>query len=211
MVGLLLTFLISLLSFFALNLLGFSDILAFIFVGILILAISMYPLLRIAFFETDIEKIERFLLKNKKKPSFYIIYALANKLDDQVDQTTEKLLQTTKNKARQAAYKVVHALYFEDIFTAKREVKNIASAQYKSYYQAIIALEESDMEAADRLIEEVSSQWMKYALLAEFEKKKNNIEEAKNYASKALNETKGLQYYSLYKTYEREFQLNDVR
>ena len=73
------------------------------------------------------------------------------------------------------------------------------------HYQAIILLEDGEINEANNVIGKISSKWMKNALLAEREKKLNNLLDAKGYAEKAILNSKGLQRYLLHKTYELEF------
>jgi hypothetical protein len=200
------TFIISLLAFLILAFykVSFPVVLT---TGVLIFLFMMYPILRMTLFETNIEKIEKFILKNKKDPNFYIIYALANELDDEVDHLTDKLVKKSALSSRRATYQVIRDIYFKDFSAAKLQLKEIKSLQFKYYYEALIALEEENYSEANQLIEKITTAWMKDALLAEREKKQNNLTKAKEYAGKAKQKTKGLQHYLLHKTYEREFQL----
>lgn len=199
------TFFISLISFFALSYFQIDNIFIIGAVIVLILVGAMFPLLHTVLFETNIGKIERFLLKNKRNPNFYIIYAMANRLDEEVKDVTEKLLKKYKSPSRQALYKIGEALYFNNIPVIKLQVELIKDPSYQYYYQAIIFLEAGDIDSANEWIEKLSSKWMKNALLAEREKKLNNVLDAKSYAEKAILHSKGLQRYLLQKTYEVEF------
>ncbi|MCT8138578.1 hypothetical protein H1D32_12990 [Anaerobacillus sp. CMMVII] len=202
------TFIISLIAFLVLTFFKINSIIVFIAVGICILFIVMYPFLKISLFETNIDKIEKFLLKHKNNPNFYIIYALANELDQDIDRLTDKLVSKTRQKSRQAIYKIIRALYFKDLMEAKKEIDNVTAPEYKHYYQALILLEENNISEANHWIEKLSTNWMKNALLAELERKQGNLDEATAYATKAKQQTKGLQHYILHKTYEREFKGN---
>lgn len=77
----------------------------------------------------------------------------------------------------------------------------------KSYYLALINIEERQFNAAWQWIERLNKKWMKEALLAEIALKKEEKDVAKKHAKSALKHTKGIQYYILKKTYEREFAL----
>ena len=199
------TFFLSLLCFFILFLLQLNELIYFVFAFIIIFAIVMYPILKISFWETNLEKIENFLVKNKKNANFYIIYALANKTDDEVKSITNKLVAKTKNKSRIAHYKMMEAIYFKDLTAARKIVVDIVDPKYRNYYEAMIAIEDGDEKRAEELMKEIPNNWMYYALLVVHEQKKNNLAKAKKYAQKAIEETKGLQRYLLHKTYEREF------
>ncbi|MBD8068789.1 hypothetical protein [Bacillus sp. PS06] len=198
-------FILSFFSFFTLQYFDITNVFTIGLVFLLILAIVFLPVLHTVLFETNMDKIERFLLKNKKNPNFYMIYALANEIDDEVKDITEKLVKKSKQESRQAMYKVVQALYFKDVAEAKLHINQIKPVHYRLYYQASILLEEGDLDGAVELMEKLPSQWMKDAILAEHAKKLNNLATAKDYANKAMLHSKGLQRYLLHKTYEREF------
>lgn len=74
----------------------------------------------------------------------------------------------------------------------------------------IISLIMAILQITRQLIEQVSTLWMKNALLSEMEKKLNNPDKAMYYAKHALDHAKGLQKYILYKTYQREFPENVI-
>ncbi|KEF36892.1 hypothetical protein M670_03806 [Schinkia azotoformans MEV2011] len=199
------TFVISLISFFVLDFFQVDNVFIVGTVMVLILVGVMLPLLYTVLLETDIDKIEKFLLKNKRNPNFYIVYAMANRLDKDVRDLTEKLLKKYKSPSRQAHYKIAEALYFKNFSVIRSQVEQIKNPSYQSYYQAIVLLEDGDINGANNAIEKISSKWMKNALLVEREKKLNNLLDAKSYAEKAILHSKGLQRYLLHKTYEIEF------
>ncbi len=200
-------FFISLVAFFVLGYFNLNNIFTIVFVVLLILVILLAPMLYTTLWQTDVDKLERFLLKNKKDPNFYIIYALANKLDDKVEDLTETLLHKYKQGSRHASYRVVRALYFENLQEAKEHVTHINHSEYSLYYQSSILMEEGDLDKAEALAEQIKTRWKKYALLAELERKRDNIESAKNHALQARTSSRGLQRYVLHKTYERDFGL----
>lgn len=201
------TFVISFISFFVLKFFQVENIFTISAVLILILLVVMYPLLHAVLLETDIEKIERFLIKNKRNPNFYIIYAMANGLDEEVKELTEKLLVKYKSPSRQAMYKIAEALYFKNMLVIRSQLAHIKNPSYQFYYQAIIFIDDGDIDGANEVIEKISSKWMKSALLAQREKRLNNVLAAKSYAEQAIQHSKGLQRYLLHKTYELEFGL----
>ncbi len=200
-------FFISLVTFFVLNYFDMNNIFAVSFVFIIILIFILGPILYTTILQTDVDKLERFLLKNKKDPNFYIIYSLANELDEEVDDITEILLHKYKQVPRQAMYSVVRALYLKDLQEAKLHVRQIKPLKYSLYYQSIISIEEGDFDVAEDLMKQIKTKWMTHALLAEMEQKRNNITEARSHALQARSSSRGLQRYILHKTYEREFGL----
>lgn len=167
----------------------------------------IFPFLSIVFWEKDIYKIEKFLIDNKKNPNYQLFYALANNIDEEVEEVIGKLLSKYKAKNKQALFNVIYALYKKEILSAKHEVEHIKPVNYMKYYKSIVLVEEGKINEARQLIEQVPIPWMKSALLAEIENKLKNRDEAKRFAKEALEQAKGLQKYILYKTYQREFEI----
>lgn len=173
----------------------------FIVVFVLILAPRIYYM----YFAEDIPKIERFMKRNIKQPMIGLYFGLANRNDDLVAETMEKVLKKYRKEHLQAIFKTIECIYMKNISEAKRYVGDIKPEAYQYYYLALIAIEENDLEEAENLIEKTNHDWMKSALYAQLNKKAGNFSEAKNYAKTAINEAKGLQKYMLFKNFEREF------
>jgi hypothetical protein len=179
-----------------------------IFIVVINLLIALigisFPMFYTIVWETDIHKIERFLIANKKTPAYKLIYALANRIDKEVEQSIHSLLHKHKQRDKIALYKTIYALYNKDIIAAKPEVEFIKPLEYRQYYESAVLLAEGKLQEAGQLIEQISKPWMKHALLSEMETKLNDPDKALQLANQALNGVKGLQKYMLYKTYERE-------
>ncbi|WP_078544649.1 hypothetical protein [Litchfieldia alkalitelluris] len=91
-------FIISFISFFALQHFNIDNVFINVLVFLIILAIVFYLILHTVVYETKIDKLERFLLKNKRNPNFYMIYALANEIDEDVKAITDLLLKKTQTR-----------------------------------------------------------------------------------------------------------------
>lgn len=165
---------------------------------ILVLVRAYYPLL----FSINIDQIESFLIKNKKNPLLHFIYATANHIDEEAEESYIKLLIKFQNPKRQAIYKTEYALYKKAIHEANANVHMIEHFDYKLYYQSLIAILEGDLNRARLNSVKLKSIWMKSVILAEISLKENNIEKAKDYAFEAVVKTRGVQRYSIYKNFE---------
>ncbi|MCA0972107.1 hypothetical protein LCM20_15980 [Halobacillus litoralis] len=199
------SFLVSFASFFVLQAFDLLSVWSIAGVFILIMAVLFIPLLFTTMFETDVDKVERFLLRNKKNLNFYMIYALAHQEDDQVKNLTEKLIKKSKNPTRKALYQVVEALYFDDVVKAKAQLEQITLAEYRAYYEAAVLLKEGHVEEARVLAGQFKKPWMRETVLAEVEKESGNPDAGQKHMEKAIESCRGLQRYTLHKTYERDF------
>lgn len=64
----------------------------------------------------------------------------------------------------QALYKIGEALYFKNIPVIRSQVKFIKDPSCQCYYQAIIFLEDGNIDGANELIEKLLLKWMKNTL-----------------------------------------------
>ncbi|MEH7387132.1 hypothetical protein V7147_17220 [Bacillus sp. JJ1521] len=175
---------------------------------IVIVFLSTYLFVYPIYWEKNVEKIESFLRKRRKNPVFKLYYGMGNRIDQDVKEATEVLLRKYKQPARQAIFKTLYALYEDDILRAKKDIENIKPLQYKAYYKAIVAVEEGKLEQAAELGKQVKSEWMKHALAAGIAKKAGNHDEYVAEIRKALEKTRGMQRYVIYKQYEDDLKVN---
>jgi hypothetical protein len=155
----------------------------------------------------NIEKLEKLFRKNKKHPYYSFVYALSLKEDKRVIISYRKLMKRKKYQAHYPLFTILFSLYFGKTLGLREEAEKIKDSEMKSYYLALINIEERQFNAAWQWIERLNKKWMKEALLAEIALKKEEKDVAKKHAKSALKHTKGIQYYILKKTYEREFAL----
>lgn len=173
-----------------------SVLLVLIFVGL--------PMYRIYFRETRIERLEKFLLRQRKKPEMYIIYAMANNREEEAADMMSRLLVKYTQPHRQAQYKAAYCIYRKDAAAVKKELVHLKSSDQRHYYEAFVHTEEGNLELARDTAAKLSTPWMKSSMLSEIEKKAGNQHEAIAHGKQALHSSKGLQRYILYKTFERE-------
>lgn len=202
-----LAFLLALFLSIFLNFFGLHPFIIYGLIFILLFLFLYLPIFIPAYFLKDEKRIEAFLEKNKKNPQFQIHYGLGTKSDDDVSEAIAKLLSKNSPKHQKALYQVINNLYFQQYEQAKEHVDSIKLEKYKTYYTIVIELEVGSLEKAEAQIEKIDSGWMKVALLAELAHKKGNKEEAILYAKKALQQTRGIQWYHLIKNYKREFHI----
>ncbi|MFS0821403.1 hypothetical protein [Bacillus sp. 1P02SD] len=190
-------------------LLGFLDLgqpTSMIISMIVIIVLGTYLFIYPIYGEKNVRKIESYLEKRRKNPAFKLYYGMGNRIDQDVKEATEVLLQKYKHPAKQALFKTLHALYEDDILRVKKDIEDIHPPQYKAYYQAIVAVEEGKLEQAAELGEQVKSKWMKHALAAGIAKKAGNHAEYVSEIQKAFEKTRGMQRYVLYKQFQRDLE-----
>ncbi|WP_400247784.1 hypothetical protein AB3U99_11810 [Niallia sp. JL1B1071] len=179
-----------------------------IFICYILVLIIMYLTTLVAVNTTrNINKLEKLFKKNRKHPYYSFVYAISNKDDRRVITSYRILIKQKKYQPQYALFTIIFSLYFNKTLGLKEEVEKIKQSERKAYYQTLIFIKENNLEEANRTIKAVKKKWMKEALLAEMALKNGEADIAKKHAKSALKHTKGIQYYTLKKTYERELSL----
>ncbi|SEA65432.1 hypothetical protein SAMN03159332_2116 [Paenibacillus sp. 276b] len=169
-----------------------------------VIAFTIYVIYPMAW-ETRMDRVEAFLRKNHHTPYIYIFYVTANRLDDEVEFTMEKLRKQTTKKSRQAIYQAAYGAYRKDMTAVRQAVLQMRRSDYRTYYETFLLLEEEKSEQAREHLKSIRRQWMRSALLAEIERKLGRRELAIQHTKEAMNACKGVQRYTLTKEYERYY------
>lgn len=159
-----------------------------------------YPLV----LEKRINRIESFLRKQKKSPAIYVHYVLANRLEDEARVIMEKLMSKYKQRETRAIFQAAFGVYQKDMDMLREAVPYIQKSDYRMYYETTIHIENGEMDRARDTLRSIKKHWMRLALLVDIEMKSGNQKAAIQYAREAIQSTRGVNRYTLYKEYERE-------
>lgn len=158
-----------------------------------------YPLV----LEKRIDRLESFLRKQKKKPAIYINFVFANRLEDEAKLVIDQLMSKYKQAKTQAYFKAAFGVYSKDMTTIREALPYIQKSDYRAYYETILLIENGESDQAYETLESIKKPWMRLALLVELEMKAGHYEAAIQYAKEAVNSSRGVHRYVLYKEYER--------
>lgn len=182
---------------------GYSLIITFMVIVVAaflsFLLLFYYPLL----LEKRIDRLESFLSKQKKTPAIYINFVLANRLEDEARLIIEQLMSKYKQAEAQAQFKAAFGVYCKDMAAVREAVPYIRKSNYRAYYETILLIENGESDQARKTLGSINKNWMRLALLVEIEIKAGRHETAIQYAREAINSSKGVHRYVLYKEYER--------
>jgi hypothetical protein len=161
--------------------------------------------------ETRMERLEAFLRKRENTLYIYIFYATANQLDEEVERTMEKLMSSTStSKFAKANYQAAYSAYRKDLFSLRKSLREMRRSDYRTYYETFLLVEEGESERARAHLSSIKKDWMRYALLAEIERKLHHHERAEEFAAKAVQAAKGVNRYVMTKEYERYYSVNSM-
>ncbi|MCM3171904.1 hypothetical protein [Paenibacillus sp. MER 99-2] len=177
--------------------LTFSVVLTGIFIAFI--RIHWYPLA----FDKNIERVESYLRNQKNTPGMYINYVMANKLDDEAEVVMEQVRLKYKREVAQAPFKAAYGFYNQDMNAIREAIPHIRWSDYRTYYETYLLLEEGNSEQARERLKSIKKHWMRSALLGAIELKAGRRDLAIQLAKEALDVSKGVHHYVLYKEYER--------
>lgn len=183
-----------------------NDYSLFFTIGVVLIAAFIMFMLRFYYplsLEKRIDRVEIFLRKQQNTPGIYISYVLANNLDDEAELVMEQIMQKYKWKSTQASFKAAYGLYRKDMFAIRQAVKQMGLSDFRTYYETILLLEDWKIDEARERLQSIKKQWMRSTLLAGIELKAENRDTAIQHAHEALNSSRGINRYVLYKEYER--------
>jgi NOL1/NOP2/fmu family ribosome biogenesis protein len=170
---------------------------------LLITAIVAYlPMIMNLYMTEDMKKVERFIEARLNQPVFHFYYALANEDAFQVEKALREVRDKYKKEYYHAIYSVTYAAYKGKLVDEKEAIAQIKQPALRRYYEALLAIEEGELERASELAKEQRKPWMKEAILAGVANKRGERDLEIKHQQEAIRLTRGLQRYLLVKKYE---------
>lgn len=153
--------------------------------------------------ETRMDRVEAFLRRQENTPKLYIYYALANRLDDELEHTIERIRNEDTNKRTQAVYNAAYGSYRNDLVAVRTAVQNMRRSDYRTYYETYLLMEEGRSEQAREHLKSINKVWMRSSLLAAIELKAGQRETAIQLLQEAMDAVRGVHRYMIFKEAER--------
>lgn len=174
-----------------------------ILAGFIILFIILGDTIYTLYGTTNMKKVEKFLLNNRKNPLYHLAYVQANGTKEEIIQVIDDLLKKQKNPFIQQYYSAVREYSSENYEKAMELAENIQKDTYKNYTKALIHVKLNQLEEAENLLPSLSIQFMKEEILALIAYKKNDDEKFEIHSKNCIDVCKGVQRYNMMKTFER--------
>lgn len=180
-------------------------------IGIIILCFVMtgyiFDFLYTLYGTTNLERVEKFIMKKKKEPIYHFVYSQAfGSVEDQL-KSIEQILSKYKQPHIRHYYQAIRAYLKEDYQLALQEVEFINKHHIKNYTKAFIYAAMGEKEQS--LDIPLEKNWMKEAVLAMIAYKEKNPQSFRKHSLNAIEGAKGIQRYSLNASFNAlENQLN---
>lgn len=165
---------------------------------LLLLAPQMYTVYK----SKDLNKIEKYLEKNKRKPIFAYPLALKTGNQEQIIRSIEEILKRHKQPYMQEVYKTMLALFENNVSKFEQLAKQISKEPLRTYYIAYAEALKGNFDAATILKEQLPKEWMQHAIAAVIAKEQGNREQFQKEANKSIELATGVQKYSLYYSFQ---------
>lgn len=172
----------------------------FIYVSVVIiyLLLLVAPQMYIVYKSKDLNKIENYLEKNRRKPIFAYPLALKTGDQEQIVRSIEEILKRYKQPYMQEVYKTILTLFEGDVSKMEHQAKQISKEPLRTYYIAYAAALKGNYDEANTLKEQLPKEWMNHAIAAVIAKEQGNMELFDIEANKCIELATGVQRYGLY-------------
>ncbi|QUW20279.1 hypothetical protein JSQ81_10345 [Sporosarcina sp. Marseille-Q4063] len=147
--------------------------------------------------------INRYVIKNQKKPMFGYAYALAHGDNQDIEDSLKRILKKYKQKEIQTVYGANLALHHSDADALLEFAEKMTRKDYKEYYLGAAHLLSSDEVLANKFVAKLSTPWMIHSSNASIALRNKDGETFRLEANRSVESAAGLQRYILYHMFER--------
>ena len=176
----------------------------FIYVSVVViyLLLLVAPQMYTVYKSKDLNKIEHYLEKNKRKPIFAYPLALKTGDQEQIVRSIEEILKRHKQPYMQEVYKTMLALFENNVSKFEQLAKQISKEPLRTYYRAYAEALKGNFDEATTLKNQLPKEWMQHAIAAVIAKEQGNINLFEKEVNKCIDLATGVQKYSLYYSFQ---------
>ena len=176
----------------------------FIYVSVVViyLLLLVAPQMYTVYKSKDLNKIEHYLEKNKRKPIFAYPLALKTGDQEQIVRSIEEILKRHKQPYMQEVYKTMLALFENNVSKFEQLAKQISKEPLRTYYIAYAEALKGNFDEATTLKNQLPKEWMQHAIAAVIAKEQGNINLFEKEVNKCIDLATGVQKYSLYYSFQ---------
>ncbi|MHA6261360.1 hypothetical protein ACXYMX_15965 [Sporosarcina sp. CAU 1771] len=173
-----------------------------IIIGLSLLIFTVRPMY-VIYRSKSLPAIDRYVIKNKKKPLFGYAYAQAYGDDEDIENALHRILEKHKQAEIQIIYGANLALHQKDADAVLNFANQMKRKDYKEYYLGTAYLMKEDVYQATTYLDQLSTAWMIHSLKASIAIHQNNLEAFKKEAQLSEDSAAGVQMYSIHHMMKR--------
>ena len=147
--------------------------------------------------------IDRYVIRNQKKPLFGYAYALAHGDNQDIEDSIKRILKKYKQKEMQTVYGANLALHQNDPDAIFNLAEKMTRKDYKEYYLGAALILKGNKGEAKKLLAKLSTPWMIHSSNASIALYKKDRETFRSEADQSKESAAGLQRYTLHHMFER--------
>lgn len=169
-------------------------------IGVIII-ISISSLIYTVAFSTNMEKIKKYLNKNKKNEIYYYAHILPTATDYDLIEALQKIVAKYKNSKYEAIYGAYLALLQDDTYKAKQYISIIKHTEIGRYTQALIDVYEGNYDEAANA--NIQKRWMSEGILTYIAFFQKDVAAFNKHRDNAIEHARGVQRYVNIHTFAR--------
>lgn len=163
-------------------------------VVILVIAIGrIFYMYYIAYFTTDMVKVKKYIVKNKKDPFLNFLLVVESGTKEQEIEAADKVIAHYKQPTLKNTYEMNRAIRLEDFERAHEFADKLMKTSYGPYGKALIAASLGNRDEAKSY--PLKTDWMEAAIDAELALIERDKLAFEKYSKKAIEGTKGIQRF----------------
>lgn len=171
--------------------------LIFILLFLYVFSFTMYPYFNALLWTNNLKTVERFLKANKHRSLYAYPYAIANQSVVEQRAALQKIITSHQQPYIKHNYASILAILEKDYDRALSEAKQITKEPFQSYMIAHSEAYLGNFEQAKTLLPKLTENWMSPSIESLISFKQQDGENFKHYATKAIQQARGIQKYLL--------------
>lgn len=166
-------------------------------IGASLMTFTIYPLFLI-YKSNSIVAIDRYIIRNRKKPLFSYAYALAHGSYHEQEAALQLILKKYRQQHMQITYQANLALLQKDYKKVLQLADEMERPDYKPYYLGTAYSLTGQIKLAETYIEHIQTPWMLHSLKSSIALQQEDLTTYTTEMEKAIESTTGLQKYTLH-------------
>ncbi|MFC7365311.1 MULTISPECIES: hypothetical protein [Bhargavaea] len=171
----------------------------------LYMTLTTVPTLMLSYKSKNLRAIDRFLLRNSRKPIYKYAYSVAHGTDEEIRASLREIMNRYKQPDIRHVYGALLAVTEKDGDGVLSHAEKIGSEPMQSYYDAYGHALNGDYDQSEEALTRIPEgyAWMKHAIRAVMASRKGDRDAFRKEADAAKADAGGIQYYLLHHNFRK--------
>ncbi len=167
------------------------------------MAVTTLPTFYTVYKSQNVRAIDRFLLRNYRKPIFYYAYNVGHGSDEDIQKSLRTIMEKSTRGDTRHVYGALLGVTRGDGEEVLSAAAKINPGPLRSYYYAYGNALNGNLDKARSIADGISDEWMKHTIYAVLAKQQGNTEEFRREAGLAKETSTGIQHYLLHHNFQK--------